>query len=164
MQASKGLGAVLSQKQSDAQYHPVAYMSWYLTVHEHNCHSTKCEFLALKWAITEQFQEYLPWKPFIIKTDNKLLTYVMTTPTLDTTRHCWVESLAGFTFGIEYQKGWDDAATDALSQVTLRLDAETVKLILDGVTMGSMWRPDVYHPVVPKTDEEIHKHVQEAVI
>ena len=57
-----GLGAVLSQKQPDGQGHPVAYVSWYLTVHEHNYHSTKQEFLALKWAIAEQFQEYLHWK------------------------------------------------------------------------------------------------------
>ena len=49
--ASKlGLGAVLSQKQTDGQYHPVAYMSWSLTVHEHNYHSTKQELLALKLA------------------------------------------------------------------------------------------------------------------
>ena len=47
--ASKlGLGAVLSQKQPDGQYHPVAYVSWSLTIHEHNYHSTKQEFLALK--------------------------------------------------------------------------------------------------------------------
>ena len=59
--ASKlGLGAVLSQKQTDGQYHPVAYTS--RPVHEHNYHSTKLEFLALKWATAEQFQEYLLWK------------------------------------------------------------------------------------------------------
>ena len=46
------LGAVLSQKQTDCQYHLVAYMSWSLTVHECNYHSTKQEFLALKWVIT----------------------------------------------------------------------------------------------------------------
>ena len=50
--ASKlGLGKVLSQKQPDGQYHPVAYVSQSLTIHEHNYHSTKQEFLALKWAL-----------------------------------------------------------------------------------------------------------------
>ena len=40
--ASKlGMGAVLSQKQTDGQYHPVAYPSQSLTVHECNYHSTK---------------------------------------------------------------------------------------------------------------------------
>ena len=72
-----GLGAVLSQKQIDGQYHPVAYMSHSLTVHECNYHLTKLEFLALKWAIMEQFQEYLLWKPFVVKTDNNPLTCIM---------------------------------------------------------------------------------------
>ena len=58
--ASKlGLRVVLSQKQPNGWYHPVVYVSWSLTIHEHNYHSTKEEFLVLKWAITEQFQEYL---------------------------------------------------------------------------------------------------------
>ena len=65
--ASKlGLRGVLSQKQPDGQYHPVAYASQSLAVHECNYHSTKQEFLALKWAIAEQFQEYLHWKSFVV--------------------------------------------------------------------------------------------------
>ena len=80
-----GLGAVLSQKQIDGQYHLVAFASWSLTVHECNYLSTKQEFLALKCAIAEQFWEYLLSKPSIVKTDNNPLTYIMTTPSLDTT-------------------------------------------------------------------------------
>ena len=58
MDASKeGLGAVLSQKQEDGQFHLVAFGSWALTIHEKNYHSTKLEFLALKWANTEHFKE-----------------------------------------------------------------------------------------------------------
>ena len=85
----------------DGQYHPVAYMNLSLTVHEYNYHSTKQKFLALKWAIVEQFPEYLLWKTFVVKMDNNLLTYIMTTPNLDATQHCWVESFTGFTFSIE---------------------------------------------------------------
>ena len=67
--ASKlGLGAMLSQKETDGQYHPVPYASWSLTVHVHSYHSTKQGFLALKWVIAEQFQEYLLWKPFVVRT------------------------------------------------------------------------------------------------
>ena len=57
--SKEGLGAVLSQKQEDRQFHPVAYGSWVLTTHEKNYHSVKLEFLALKWAIMEHFKEYL---------------------------------------------------------------------------------------------------------
>ena len=76
-----------------------------LTIHECNYHSTKQEFLTLKWVIAEQFQEYLLWKPFVVSTDNNLLTYAITTSNLDATQHHWAESLVRFTFSIEYQKG-----------------------------------------------------------
>ena len=88
MDASKeGLGTVISQKQADGWFHPVAYGSWGLMTHEKNYHSTELEFLALKWAITEHFKEYLLYQPFLVKTDNNPLTHIMTTPNLDATGH-----------------------------------------------------------------------------
>ena len=92
--SKQGLGAILSQKQEDGWFYPVAYGSWVLTIHEQNYHSTKLEFLALKWAITEHFREYLLYQPFVVKTDNNPLTYIMSTPNLDATRHCWANALA----------------------------------------------------------------------
>ena len=85
--SKEGLGAVLSQKQEDGWFHLVAYGSWALTTHEKNYHSTKLEFLALKWAVMEHFKEYLLYQPFLVKTDNNPLTYIMTTPNLDATGH-----------------------------------------------------------------------------
>ena len=87
---------------------------------------TNWSFLVLKWAIAEQFQEYLLWKPVDTKPDNNLLTYIMATLNLDATQHCWVESLAGFTFSIEYSKGQDYAVADSLSWVTSKVDMEMV--------------------------------------
>ena len=85
---SKGrLGAVLLQKQADRQYHPVTYGSRVLTPHEKNYHSTKLEFLVLNWAVTEHFKDYLPYQPFLVKTDNNVLTYIMMTLNLDATSH-----------------------------------------------------------------------------
>ena len=103
--SKEGLGAVLSQKQEDGQFHPVAYGSWALTTHEKNYHSMKLEFLALKWAIMEHFKEYLLYQPFLVRTDNNPLTYIMSTPNLDATGHCWVSALAKYNFWLEYQKG-----------------------------------------------------------
>ena len=106
MDASKeGLGTVLSQKQEDGWFHLVAYGSWALTTHEKNYNSTKLDFLALKWAIMEHFKEYLLYQPFLVKTDNNPLTYIMTTPNLDATGHQWVSALAKYNFRLEYQKG-----------------------------------------------------------
>ena len=101
----EGLGAVLSQKQVDGWFHPVAYGSWALTANEKNYNSTKLEFLALKGAITEHFKEYLLYQPFLVKTDNNPLMYIMTTPNLDATGHQWVGTLAKFNFQLVYQKG-----------------------------------------------------------
>ena len=103
--SKEGLGAVLSQKQEDGQFHLVAYGSWVLTMHEKKYHSTKLEFLALKWAVTEHFKEYLLYQPFLVKTDNNPRTYIMTTPNLDATGHQWVSALAKYDFQLEYQKG-----------------------------------------------------------
>ena len=62
--SKEGLGAVLSQKQDDGHYHPVAFGSRMLTSSEQNYHSSKLEFLALKWSVTEHFKEYLAYAPY----------------------------------------------------------------------------------------------------
>ena len=73
--SGKGLGAVLLQKQDDGCYHSIAFTSWALTETEQRYHSNKQEFLALKWAVMEQFHEYLsPYgknrNEFVVQIDN----------------------------------------------------------------------------------------------
>ena len=116
MDASKeGLGVVLSQKQSERWYHPVAFGRRSLTLAEKNYHSSKLEFLTLKWSVMEHFKEYLAYVPFVVRTDNNLLTYVLTMPNLDAMGHRWVGVLALFQCELKYQKGADNGAADALS-------------------------------------------------
>ena len=38
----------------------------------------------------EHFKEYLLYQPFLVRTDNNPLTYVMTIPNIDATGHQWV--------------------------------------------------------------------------
>ena len=64
--SKEGLGAILLQESDDGQYHPVAFASHELKGGEPKYHSSKLEFLALKWAITEQFREYLQYQPFTV--------------------------------------------------------------------------------------------------
>ena len=127
----EGLGAVLSQKQDDGQYHPVAYASRGLKGGESRYHSSKLEFLALKWAVTDQFKEYLQYQPFLVQTDNNPLTYVMTTSNLDAVGHRWVAPMAGYNFEIEYVWGSDNKVADTLSRVGKCLDEDAVKELLD---------------------------------
>ena len=60
--------------------------------------------------------------PFVVRTDNNPLTYVLTTPNLDATGHRWVSALASFEFSLEYQKAGDNGAVDALSRVPIKHD------------------------------------------
>ena len=79
----RGLRAVLSQKQADGRYHPIAYASHVMNETEQRYHSNKQEFLALKWAVTEQFHEYL--SPYICT-----LTYIFSSANLDAAGQRWV--------------------------------------------------------------------------
>ena len=158
--ASKdGLGAVLSQKQMDGWYHPVAYGSRALMPHEKTTIPLNFEFLALKWAVTEQFKEYLPYQPFLVRTNNNPLTYIMMTPNLDATGHQWVGALARFTFQLEYQKGWDNTVADVLSWVTIHLDTDMVRLILDGVTLGAAQQVEIHEPTMVEGDHNLEQEV-----
>ena len=159
--ASKdGLGAVLSQKQADWWYHPITYGSRALMPHEKNYHSTKLEFQALKWAVMEHFKEYLPYQSSLVRMDNNMLTYIMSTPNLDATGHQWVSALAQFNFELEYQKGHDNTVAGALSQVTTQLDSDTVKSILKGVRLRSVHQAKVHDPAIVEGDccleQEVH--------
>ena len=81
--SKEGLEVVLSQKQDDGRCHPVVFGSRTLMPSKQNYHSSKPEFLALKWSVTEHFKEYLAYTPFTVHTDNNPLTYMLTTPNLD---------------------------------------------------------------------------------
>ena len=69
--------------------------------------------------MTEQFCEYLQYGPFLAKTGNNLLTYILTTPNLNATGHRWVVSLASFKMSLEYLRGADNKVADALNHVGL---------------------------------------------
>ena len=124
--SGKGLGAVLSQKQSDGRYHPIAYASRIMNETEQRYHSNKQEFLALKWAVTKQFHEYLsPYgknrNEFVVHTDNNPLTYIFSTANLDAAGQRWVAHLTSFNFTLEYQKAKDNTVADFLSRMDDRL-------------------------------------------
>ena len=158
----EGLGAVLSQKQEDGWFHLVAYGSRVLTMHKKNYHSTKLEFLALKWAVAEHFGEYLLYQPFLVKADNNPLACIMTNPGLDAAGHQWVSGLAKYNFRLEYQKGWDNAVAETLSQVTTCLEPETVQAILDGATVGTSQRAERENPTIIENDQQLEQEVQVA--
>ena len=156
----EGLGAVLSQEQDDGRYHPVAYASRGLKGGELKYHSSKLEFLALKWAMTEQFREYLQYQPFLVRTDNNPLTYVLTMPNLDAVRHRWVAAMAGYNFEIQYVRGSDNKVANALSHVGGCLDADDVKELLDQSTIKELLSHAVHYGM-PRAESDDPRVTQE---
>ena len=156
--SSEGLGAVLSQKQSDGKWHPVTFRSRELKGGEAKYHSSKLEFLALKWAVTEQFREYLQYRPFTVLTDNNPLTYILTTPNLDALGHRWVAALASYNMTIKYLKGSDNKVADALSQIETRLDPETVMELLNHAK-GDVPRAETEDIRIIEEDERVGQEV-----
>jgi hypothetical protein len=113
--STDGLGAVLYQDQ-DGQARVIAYASRGLRKSERNYPAHKLEFLALKWAVTDKFHEYLYGNQFEVKTDNNPLTYVLTSAKLDATGHRWLAALSTYNFKITYRAGINNQDADALSR------------------------------------------------
>ena len=135
----KGLGAVLSQKQADGRYHPIAYASRVMNETKQRYHSNKQEFLTLKWAVTEQFHEYLsPYgknrNEFVVRTNNNLLTYIFSSASLDAAGQRWVAHLTSYNFSLEYQKGKDNTVASFLSWMNECLPEEEVREYLNKIT------------------------------
>ena len=121
-----GLGAVLYQVQ-DGVEKLICYASRSLTNSESKYPVHKLEFLCLKWAITEQFHEYLYANTFDVYTDNNPLTYVLTTAKLDAMGHIWLPGLANYNFHIHYKSGKSNVEADALSRIDWEKCDETIQ-------------------------------------
>ena len=80
-----------------------------------NYNSAKLELLALKWAVTEKFRDYLLGSKFTVYTDNNPLAYIQTSK-LGASQIHWLSKLALFDFNIIYRSGKFNQATDALSR------------------------------------------------
>ena len=108
---------MLSRKQSDGRYHPVAFRSRALHGAEVNYQSMKPEFLAMKWSI-KHFQTYLLGCHFKVCTDNNPLTYFFTSPNTDAMKQRLINELVKYDFSLEYKKGKNNTVVDALSRIS----------------------------------------------
>lgn len=117
--SERGLGAVLTQVQ-DGVPRIIAYGSRGLRKGESNranYSSKKLEMLALKWAVTEKFRDWLIGSPFVVMTDNNPLTYLMKTKKLSALEQRWANALAPFDFTMKYKPGSTNIGADTLSRI-----------------------------------------------
>jgi transposase InsO family protein len=131
--STDGLGAVLNQQQ-DGQMRVLAFASRGLSKTERNYSAYKLEFLALKWAITEKFHDYLYKNHFTVLTDNNPLTYVLTSAKLDATGHRWLAALVNYNFTIKYRPGRRNTDADAMSRLPstrVEINSDCIKSLRD---------------------------------
>ena len=81
----------------------------------------------MKWAITDQFHEYLYGNTFDVYAGNNPLTYVMSTAKLDAIGHRWIAGLAKYNFHIHYKSGESNVEADALSRIDWGKCDETIQ-------------------------------------
>lgn len=115
--SNQGLGAVLAQVQ-DGKEKVIAFASRSLSPSEKNdknYSSFKLEFLALTWAVTKKFAEYLYCVPFTVYTDNNPLVH-LSSAKLGSLEQRWAARLASFQFEIKYRPGRINQSADALSR------------------------------------------------
>ena len=166
----RGLGAVLSQVDEQGKTHIIAYASQTLRPSEksmHNHSSAKLELLALKWAVTEKFRDYLLGSKFTVYTDNNPLAYIQTSK-LGASQIHWLSELALFDFNIIYRLGKSNKAADALSwhpEPNCKLESDDSDndsndpVVLSYATICDIIKPVLGDTKIPLT---IKKKAQEA--
>ena len=128
------MGGVLYQADDKGVLKVIAYASRSLSQTERNYPAHKLEFLALKWAVTDCFHEYLYGGKFDVYTDNNPLTCILSSAKLDASRQRWVALLANYDFRLFYKAGKANIEADALSRILreeyYELESPVVKALL----------------------------------
>lgn len=105
-----GLGAVLMQ-----QGKPVAYLSKALGEQNKHLSIYEKEFLALMMAV-DRWRPYLQRAPFTIRTDHKALSFLEQQELQSDLQRKAMTKLMGLNYKIQYKKGKENRAADALSR------------------------------------------------
>ncbi|PIK41093.1 putative transposon Ty3-I Gag-Pol polyprotein [Apostichopus japonicus] len=166
----KGLGACLQQADESGKLHPIAYASRGLRGAEKNytdLSSFKLELLALKWAVTDKFKQYLLGSNCIVYTDNNPLTHLQSAK-LGATEQRWVAQLASFTLDIRYKPGRQNRCADALSRCPdndkILAQEECIVVPIEVVEVGAqavpMAEPQALPCVLPSYPHEQLKTMQ----
>lgn len=129
---------MLSQRQGGAEC-VSAYASRGLHGSEKNVQNYsafKLELLALKWAVTEKFKEYLIYSKFSVITDHNPLCY-LETANLGAVEQWWMSRLSEFDFEVYYKPGRQNTNTHVLSMIPSGEEHEQEDSAKDFIKMNS---------------------------
>jgi RNase H-like domain found in reverse transcriptase len=108
--SDKGLGAVLMQNRQ-----PIVYLSKALGIKGQAMSTYEKELMALL-TVVGKWRHYFQDKSFIIKTDHISLNHLLEQRLTYTLQHMGLCKLLGFDYVVQYKKGVENRAADALSR------------------------------------------------
>lgn len=124
--SNEGIGAILSQ-----DGHPCCYISRTLNPPERNYSTTEKELLAIVWAV-KRLRQYLLGRKFLIRTDHQALKWLQNCKDPSSRFMRWRLKLEEYEYDIDYTKGKDNTAADALSRIhVLTRQRENFNIELD---------------------------------
>jgi hypothetical protein len=146
-----GMGAVLMQAG-----HPLAFISKALGPRQLNLSAYERELLAIVYAVTK-WKHYLRGRRFLIRTDHSSLKFLLDHKATHEAQQVWLTKLLGFDYDIEYRKGKDNLAADALSRISsTELSALTLSSISTNIMeeIRQTWAAD---PNLQRVIKEVRK-------
>ena len=108
-----GISAILSQKDSEGQDHPIAYYSRKLLPRETRYSTVEKECLAVKIGV-QAFKVYLLGKPFVIETDHRALVWLDRLKDSNSRLARWSLALQPFKFEVTHRPGSQNGNADGL--------------------------------------------------
>jgi hypothetical protein len=112
------LGAVLSQVDEQGRERPIMFASKTLTGAETRYSPTELELLAIKWAVTDKFRQYIIGREFTVYSDHEALGRLGNNKEINNKKLArWIMALEGFDITINYRPGKKNQNADALSRM-----------------------------------------------
>ena len=114
--ASKfAVGAVLLQRSDDGIERSISFFSKKLLSPQQNYSTFERECLAI--AVVTHFRVYMLARPFVLRTDHKALTWLLSKePKASARISSWIATLLEYSIVVEYIKGTENTITDVLSR------------------------------------------------
>ncbi len=113
--SERGLGAVLSQEDTEGFDHPVAFIRRKLLPREQNYAAVEKECLAIVWAL-KVFHTHLYGQSFKIQTDHEPMTWLHRTKGTNARLIRWSLAIQPYHFSLVHRKGPANGNADGLSR------------------------------------------------
>lgn len=114
--SNRGIGAVLAQRDTEGDDHPVCYISRKLNRSEEILSTTEKECLALVWAVSK-LKYYLFARKFTVQVDHNPLVWLNRVKDKSQKLLRWSLTLQEYDFEVQYKPGKLHTNADALSRI-----------------------------------------------